>query len=166
LVWVCATAGSGKTTAVTHALEHQPRRVAWLTLDDTDAAAGRLVTYLEATLGGHADGARGVATRALAAQLPHPEAAGLLAGAVGDAEVVLVIDELERIARAPEALAVVSAVVRYAPPRMRVVLISRVEAAIELDSAAALGGSATITEADLAFRSSEAARALELAGRR
>src|SRR5581483_11865614 len=51
LVWVCATAGSGKTTAVAQALEREERRVAWLTLDDTDAAAGRLVTYLEATLG-------------------------------------------------------------------------------------------------------------------
>jgi ATP/maltotriose-dependent transcriptional regulator MalT len=78
LVWVCATAGSGKTTAVSHALEHHARRVAWLTLDDTDAAAGRLVTYLEATLADHVEAARGVVTRALAARLPHTEAAGLL----------------------------------------------------------------------------------------
>ena len=51
LVWVCATAGAGKTTAVSLALPLLERRVAWLTLDDTDAAAGRLVTYLEAALG-------------------------------------------------------------------------------------------------------------------
>jgi DNA-binding SARP family transcriptional activator len=165
-VWVCATAGSGKTTAVSHALEHQDRRVAWLTLDDTDTAAGRLVTYLEAALGDHVEAARGVATRALAARLPHPEAAGLLIEAVGEEPVVLVIDEVERIAREPDALAVVSAVVRYAPRAMRVVLISRVEVPIELDASAALGGSATISEADLAFRTGEAARALELAGRR
>jgi DNA-binding SARP family transcriptional activator len=166
LVWVCATAGSGKTTAVSHALQHQERPVAWLTLDDTDAAAGRLVTYLEAALGDHVEAARGVATRALAARLPHAEAAGLLIEAVGQDPVVLVIDELERIAREPEALAVVSAIVRYAPPPMRLVLISRVEMPIELDATAALGGSATISEADLAFRSGEAADALKLAGRR
>ncbi len=166
LVWVCATAGSGKTTAVAHALEHQQRRVAWLTLDDTDAAAGRLVTYLEAALGAQVGAAQGVATQALAARLPHPEAAGLLAEAVGSSPVLLVVDELERIARAPDALAVISALVRYAPPPMRIVLISRVQVGIELDSTAALGGSATITDADLAFRSAEAARALELAGRR
>src|SRR6185437_6184370 len=155
LVWVCATAGSGKTTAVSHALERQDRPVAWLTLDDTDAAAGRLVTYLEATLAAQVEPARGVATQALAARLPHPEAA-----------VLLVVDELERIAEAPDALAVISAILRYAPPAMRVVLISRVQVAIEVDSTAALGGSATITDSDLAFRSAEAARALELAGRR
>ena len=166
LVWVCATAGSGKTTAVSHALDSRQRQVAWLTLDDTDAAAGRLVTYLEATLGAQVAATRGVATRALAARLSHPEAAGLLVEALGHAPVVLVVDEVERIADAPDALAVLSAVVRYAPPAMRVVLISRVEVPIELDSAAALGGSATITEADLAFRRSEAAHALELAGRR
>lgn len=165
LVWVCATAGSGKTTAVSHALEGQERRVAWLTLDETDSAAGRLVTYLEAALAAQADAADLVATRALAARLPHAEAAGLLAEAVGSTPIVLVLDELERIAAAPGALAVIAAVVRYAPPSMRIVLISRVEVAIDLASAAALGGSVTITEEDLAFRTSEAAQALELAGR-
>jgi len=50
LVWVCATAGAGKTTAVIEALPLLDRHVAWLTLDDTDAAPGRLVTYLEAAL--------------------------------------------------------------------------------------------------------------------
>src|SRR5581483_12071424 len=69
LVWVCATAGSGKTTAVVQALSRIERPVAWLTLDDTDAAAGRLVTYLEAALGSQLPGPRGVATRALAARL-------------------------------------------------------------------------------------------------
>ena len=50
-VWVVATAGSGKTTAVAQALAGTKRPVAWLTLDDTDTAAGRLLTYLEAALG-------------------------------------------------------------------------------------------------------------------
>lgn len=79
---------------------------------------------------------------------------------------VLVIDELERIAGAQDAIAVVSALVRCAPPAMRVLLISRLEVAIELDSPVALGGVAAISEADLAFCSNEAAQALELAGRR
>ena len=84
LVWVCATAGSGKTTAVTQALPGLGRRAAWLTLDDTDAAAGRLVTYLEAALAARVPATRGVATAALAARLPHTEAAGLLAEAVDE----------------------------------------------------------------------------------
>jgi LuxR family maltose regulon positive regulatory protein len=165
LVWVCATAGAGKTTAVTQALPGLERRVAWLTLDDTDAAAGRLITYLEAALGAQVDSARGVATRALAARLPHAEAAGLLAEALDRTPVLLVIDELERIAQAPEALAVLASVVRYAPAALRIVMISRVEVDMALDSTAALGGAVTISESDLAFRTDEAAQALAFAGR-
>ncbi|HKN93294.1 MAG TPA: hypothetical protein VJU60_03090, partial [Thermoleophilaceae bacterium] len=165
LVWVCATAGSGKTTAVSQALRQMDRPVAWLTLDDTDAAAGRLVTYLEAALASQVETTRGVATRALAGKLPHTEAAGLLAEAVGDVPLLLVIDELERIAESREALAVIAALLRYVPAAMRVVLISRREVSIELDSSAALGGSVTVSEADLAFRAPEAAEALAHAGR-
>jgi LuxR family transcriptional regulator, maltose regulon positive regulatory protein len=165
LVWVCATAGSGKTTAVTQALPRVGREVAWLTLDDTDAAAGRLVTYLEAALATQVPAAREVATRALAAKLSHTEATGLLAESVADTPLLFVIDELERIAEAPEALAVVAALVRYAPPSLRVVLISRREVSIQLGSSAALGGSVTVAERDLAFRAPEAAQALAHAGR-
>src|SRR5947209_3627917 len=165
LVWVCATAGSGKTTAVAQALDRQARPVAWLTLDDTDAAAGRLLSYLEASLALAVDAATGVTTRALAARLPHVEAAGLLAKAVGEVPVILVLDEVERIADAPAALAVVAAIVRYAPRSMCVVLICRKEVPIKLDSSTALSSSAAITEADLTFRTTAAAHALALAGR-
>ncbi|MGZ4304353.1 MAG: BTAD domain-containing putative transcriptional regulator [Solirubrobacteraceae bacterium] len=164
-VWVVATAGSGKTTAIAQALAGTGRRVAWLTLDDTDTAAGRLLTYLEAALGAEVSGAQGVASQALAARLPHPEAAGLLAEATDGVPVLLVIDELERIADAPEALAAIAALVRYAPSTMRVVLISRRELDLGLGSAAAPGGSVAITDADLAFTTNEAADALASAGR-
>ena len=166
LVWVCATAGSGKTTAVTEALPGLTDPGAWLTLDDTDAAAGRLVTYLEAALGSQVPSARGVATAALAARLPHTEAAGLLVDAAGEVPVLLVIDELERIAHAPEALAVIAALVRYAPPAMRIVMISRVEVDVALGSSAALGGSVTVSECGSGVLAPhEAAQALAFAGR-
>jgi DNA-binding SARP family transcriptional activator len=164
LVWVCATAGSGKTTAVTQALPRAGRPIAWLTLDDTDAAPGRLVTYLEAAIGARVRSARGVAGAALAARLPHAEAAGLLADAVGEAPLLLVIDEVERIARAATALSVIAAIVRYAPPAVRIVMISRAELGIALDSSAR-GGAVTISEADLAFTTDEVAAALAFAGR-
>jgi ATP/maltotriose-dependent transcriptional regulator MalT len=162
LVRVTATAGSGKTTALVRALEFVDRRTAWLTLDDTDRAAGRLVTYLEAALGAQAEAAQGVASRALAARLPHAEATGLLVEATEGTPLLLVIDELERIADAPEALAAVAAAVRYAPDSMRIVLVSRREVALEL---AAPPGSVAVEEADLAFSASEAAQALAYAGR-
>jgi ATP/maltotriose-dependent transcriptional regulator MalT len=45
VVMVSATAGSGKTTAVTGALAGDGR-LAWLTVDDGDVASGRLLTYV------------------------------------------------------------------------------------------------------------------------
>ena len=106
LVWVCGTAGSGKTTAVLHATRRDERPLAWLTLNDSDCAPGRLVTYLEAALSRvPAATVADVATSALGRRVPHAEAAGLLAEAA-DGPLVVVIDEVERAAASQPALAV------------------------------------------------------------
>jgi DNA-binding SARP family transcriptional activator len=165
LVWVAATAGAGKTTAVVQAARSIERPVAWLTLDATDAAPGRLVTYLEAALARCTAQVDGVGTGALARRIAHAEAAGLLAEAVGTSPVLLVIDELERLADAPEALAALGGFLRYAPPTMRIVLISRRELAVDMGNAATLGRVAAVGEADLAFTTEEAGRALADVGR-
>ncbi len=165
VVWVAATAGAGKTTAVVQAARAIERPVAWLTLDATDAAPGRLVTYLEAALTRCSPQVRGVGTGALARRIAHAEAAGLLAEAVGTSPVLLIIDELERLAEAPEALAALSGLLRYAPPSMRILLISRRELAIDMGNAATLGRVAAVGEGDLAFTTEEAARALADVGR-
>src|SRR5919202_1475777 len=88
---------------------------------------GRVVTYLEAALARRRPALAGVATRALAQRAPHAEAAGMLAEAIGDESLLVVVDELERLADAPEARAVLSAFVRYAPASTRIVLITRRE---------------------------------------
>ena len=79
VVVVSATPGAGKTTAVAAAVRLVERPVAWLTLDRTDAAPGRLVVYLEAALSRPLPQLSGVAREALAAGIAHAEAAGLLA---------------------------------------------------------------------------------------
>jgi DNA-binding SARP family transcriptional activator len=160
---VAATAGAGKTTAVLAAARALGRPLAWLTLDWTDAAPGRLVTYLEAALAAPVPRVAGVATGALAARIPHAEAAGLLVEAVDPAPALLVVDELERIADSAEAWAVLEAVVRYAPPSMRIVLASRRRLPL---TARAPGEIATLGEAELAFTAGEAAAALDRLGRR
>ena len=78
---------------------------------------------------------------------------------------LLVVDELERIAGEADALAVISAFLRYAPPSMRIVLISRQELPLELGSGAAFGRAVALREDDLAFTAPEAAAALAKAGR-
>ena len=52
---------------------------------------------------------------ALAAQLSHPEVAGLLAEAISEQPILVVLDDAERLATSPDALEVVAAFARYLP---------------------------------------------------
>jgi len=163
LVVVYASAGAGKTTAVLQAAERLERPLAWLDLDTTDVATGRLLVYLEAALARRIPAIRGVASGALAANLAHSEVAGLLAEAVEGSDVLVVLDDAERLADSPAALGVVSAFVNYLPASARLVLLSRVELAVTTSGwgpwVAAVG------EEDLALTVQEAADALEMSGR-
>jgi DNA-binding SARP family transcriptional activator len=78
--------------------------------------------------------------------------------------VTLVLDDVERIAHSPDAVDVVSALARYAPPEVRIIVISRGDLRLDLGSDRASPVVATIGEADLAFTVEEAAGALEQAG--
>jgi ATP/maltotriose-dependent transcriptional regulator MalT len=124
LVFVYASAGAGKTTAVLQASARLHRPLVWLDLDATDVATGRLLVYLEAALALQVPEVVGVASSALAAQLPHAEVAGLLAEAVGDRPLLVVVDDAERLAPAPEALEVLAAFARYLPATARLVIAS------------------------------------------
>src|SRR4029077_20703556 len=124
VVAVTATAGSGKSVAVAHASRTFDRPVAWLSVDASDAAPGRLVTYLEEALAQQLPSVRGIATGALAAGVPHAEAAGLLVDAAADAEVVFVLDDLERLHGSPPG-GVIGSGLALGPPSMRLILISR-----------------------------------------
>ena len=159
VVVVSATAGSGKTTAVTRALAGHDR-LAWLTLDDGDVAPGRLLTYLEAALAERVPGADGVATGALAARASHAEAAGLLADSTDGHPVVLVIDEVERLIDALGAMTVLNALLLYVPPSMRIVLLSRRDVPLALTGRGLPGAVAVVGEDDLAFTADEAQQAL------
>ncbi|HEY0484943.1 MAG TPA: BTAD domain-containing putative transcriptional regulator [Mycobacteriales bacterium] len=163
VVCVYASAGAGKTTAVLQAAHELRRPLAWLGVEATDAATGRLLTYLEAALVEVVPSVRGVAAAALAAQLPHAEVAGLLAEAVGDSTVTLVLDDVERFAQEPEALGVVASFARYLPPSARLVIVSRTE--LPFGTASFLPWIAAVGEEDLAFTVEEAADALTLADR-
>ena len=158
---VAATAGAGKTTAVAAAAQTLDRELAWLTLDRTDAAPGRLVGYLEAALAARLPRLERVATDALAARIPHPEAAGLLAEAIGDDRVLLVLDELESLEDSPDAWAVIEAILRYAADGLHVVLISRRSLPLAPRQPLHLPA---VPEATLAFTPAEAAEALAVTG--
>ena len=147
---------------------NSPSRLAWVTLDGIDTATGRFLTYLEAAVGEHAPDAKGVATSALAARLPHADAAGLLAEAIGDTELVVVMDGLENLCdeAGAHSLATLGTFIRYASSSVRFVLVSRVGVPLDVAGFTGLEGFATVGESDLAFTAAEAREALLASGSR
>ncbi|MCW2943750.1 MAG: transcriptional activator domain protein [Actinoallomurus sp.] len=166
VVCVYASAGAGKTTAVLQAARRLNRHLAWLSVDATDVATGRLLTYLEAALATCVPSVEGMAGAALALHLPHAEVAGMLAEAVGDRQVLLVLDDMEQLAQEPEALAVAVSFARYLPPSARLVIVSRSELPFSAAGPTSfLAWVAAVGEDDLAFTVEEAADALALVGK-
>jgi DNA-binding SARP family transcriptional activator len=123
------------------------------------------VTYLEEALAAELPSVLGVATSALAAGIPHAEAAGLLVDAVSGAEVVFVLDDLERLRESRQAWEVIGSVVRYGPPSMRLILIGRRALGASVLSPALGAELARLVDADLAFTVEEARIALQALGR-
>jgi DNA-binding SARP family transcriptional activator len=156
---IAARAGSGKTTAVRHALSCWQLPLAWLSVDRTDAAPGRLLVYLESALSVVVPSAAGVVASALAEGLSHPEAAGLLAEAI-DRPLVLVLDDLERLGDSSRAWSIVEAFVRYAPELAHTVMLSRREIPPSLCMFPSGTRSAVMRERALAFTVDEARDAL------
>ena len=162
---ICAAAGSGKTTAVAMALRDAGRPVAWLSLDGTESAAGRLLLYVEAAVAPHAPEASGAATDALAAGIPVGEAAGLLAESLHGTGLVLVCDNAERIVGSDQALTALSALARYAPADVAIVFISRTALPLDTGSTGDLHRVTGLAGPDLALDLPEAAEAMRLSGR-
>ena len=163
-LFVIATAGAGKTTALARAARLVDRPLAWLTVGDGDVAAGRLLEYLDAAISKHVSNVEGLARSALAAGISQDEVAGLLAEAVGEERLLLVIDEAERLADSPRSVAVLDALLRYAPSQLRLAVASRRELPLDVPALQLRGRAGVIDEGDLALTEDEAADALSLLG--
>jgi DNA-binding SARP family transcriptional activator len=164
VVNVFGTAGAGKTTAVALALCDLDRPVAWLSLDGTEQAAGRLLVYLEAAVEAVVPSAADVASDALSSSLQIGEVAGLLAESIQGSRLILVCDNVERIAPDETCVAVLSAFARYLPSDANLVLISREDVRLDLGSTSERKLVGDLVESDLAFDVQEAGAALRAVG--
>ncbi|MGW0476480.1 BTAD domain-containing putative transcriptional regulator [Streptomyces coeruleorubidus] len=162
VVLVLATAGAGKTTAVSQATARLPHPVAWLSADATDARPGRLLAYLEEVLARHAPAAHQVATRALRAGIQHAESAGLLAESLRGHTLVLVLDDLEGLGVSGEVWETLGSFLHYLPRTVRTVLVSRRDIPPTVHRRLDPTSVASLREEDLAFTVEEAAEALRL----
>ncbi|MFG2475531.1 BTAD domain-containing putative transcriptional regulator [Streptomyces fagopyri] len=165
VVNVFATAGAGKTTAVALAVSDLDRPIAWLSLDGTEQAAGRLLVYLEAAVESAVPSAADVASDALSSSLHIGEAAGLLAESLQGSRLILVCDNVERIAPDETCIAVLSSFARYLPSGVNLVLISRVDVRLDPGSTSERDRVGELVERDLSFDAQEAAAALRTVNR-
>lgn len=163
---VAAAAGAGKTTAVLEAVRARGAEPAWLTVDSSDATPGRLIAYLEAALRRREPSIGRQGTEALGEGLTHAEVAGLLADTFLDrgAELILVLDDLERLADSTDAWMVISSFLRHAPKNVKTVLISRRSPPPDCGLPGPPGLS-SFDDAQLCFTVDEATAALERSGR-
>ncbi|MBW8699108.1 Serine/threonine-protein kinase PknK [Streptomyces sp. MBT84] len=164
VITVCAPAGGGKTTAVALALRDLDRPVAWLSLDGTEQAPGRLLMYLEAALESHVPAVDRTASDALRNGIHFGEAAGLLAESLHGSRLVLACDNVEQIMADEGSITVLSALARYLPVAVNLVLISRIGIPLDIGSISDISRVGVLDEEDLAFNADEAAAALQLIG--
>lgn len=161
---VCAAAGAGKTTAVRVALADEDQ-LAWLTLDDADSAPGRLLTYLAASLAQIDAALPELIRNTMAANVPHTEIAGLIVESLSShGRTTIVLDQVDRIVQAPRAMEVLDSLVRFLPPSLRLILISRIAFTLPSGSDAGMERLDYLIDRELAFTEAETTEALRLAG--
>ena len=167
LVLLSGPAGSGKTTLLGQWLAARGRPVAWLTLDARDDAPG-VLAHLVAALQPQAPGTGRAALGLLRLPGAVPPAdlgaalADELAALPGDAEAVVVIDDLHE-AMDPGVGDLLDALLRHPPPALRLVLATRVDPPLPLARLRARGLLAEVRAADLRFTAGEAAAFLDRA---
>ena len=156
LTLVCAPAGYGKTSLVSAHLATVDTPVAWLTLEDSDATPNRLARLIAAAVGHAIPDAFADLDSHLQSRSDPRELASWLADELDEVEteLVLVLDELERVSDG-DAHSLLTALVEYPPQPLHLVVITRHDPPWPLASLRAHGSLREIRQADLAFRPGE-----------
>ncbi|MFI5708949.1 LuxR C-terminal-related transcriptional regulator [Kribbella sp. NPDC051620] len=159
LAVVSAPAGFGKTALVSEWLGAAGRRGAWLSLDERDNDSASYWSYLVAALRTAAPDVGAAALSLLQASEPPVEA--VLSTLLNDLEaveydVVLVLDDYHVIER-PEIHDGMAFLVEQLPPRIRLVIASRVDPPFPLARMRARGELVEIRSAELRFTAGEVA---------
>jgi LuxR family maltose regulon positive regulatory protein len=162
LILLSGPAGFGKTTLLSQwlAAPPAPRLVSWLTVDARDDVAG-FVAHLVAALRALAPGT-GRATLGLL-RLPGTvqpvDLGGTLAGELVtlDDDVVLVLDDVQEVAD-PGVYDLLDALLLHPPPRLHLVLATRLDPPLPLGRLRARGQLLELRAADLRFTADEASR--------
>jgi LuxR family maltose regulon positive regulatory protein len=153
---LAAPAGYGKTTLLVHWLNQDPRRVAWVSIDESDNDADRLAASIALAIEDTvapwlAEGAGPIVD----------ELTSALSGA--QRPFVLVLDDVQRL-HSRRAVTMLRAVADAVPPGSQLVLASRQEPPLPIGGLRAAGRLVDLRQSDLAMTRREAAAMLDLAG--
>ncbi len=169
LVVVSAQAGSGKTTLLTQWLSQNkpPGGVAWVSLDRGDNDPVRFWDYFIAAVKTLQPAAGGEATAMLHSSEPFP-AESVLTSLINDvagfpSDFVVVLDDYHVINTEP-IHAGISFLVDHVPPKMHLVIATRIEPALPLSRFRGRGVALEVGGEDLRFTVDEAADLLKGSG--
>ncbi|MFH0518910.1 LuxR C-terminal-related transcriptional regulator [Streptomyces sp. M41] len=167
LTLVGGPAGAGKTLLVADWVQvHGPGAFAWLTVEPEDSAPGVFWSYVLHAFRHHGvDLPDSIGSPARPGEVDHSLLARLAAWLNGrDSQVVLVLDDFDRVAGCAEVADGLQFVLRHAGDGLRLVIISRTEPLLPLHRYRAAGELVDIRAGDLAFRAEETAALVDRHG--
>jgi DNA-binding SARP family transcriptional activator/tetratricopeptide (TPR) repeat protein len=155
LLVVVAAAGSGKSVQAQLFAAHAGWPLAWLTVDRADNSARRLLSYLARSIAPFASASSAPVESALRWGYSDEEVAALLGESIEDADLLVVIDELENVLDSETTWSVLLTFLDYAPPGTRLMLITRDEPGHLLGRYTLEGRVAWIADEDLLLTDEE-----------
>lgn len=154
LTLITATAGFGKTTAISEWLRRRDLKIAWVSLDPGDNDSFRFWSYVAAALAGLEPGAATelAALRRSAASRPSEASLSRLIDVLATIsfDFSLVLDDYHVITE-PLVHESLSFFLRYAPAHLHLILAGRTEPPLQLSRLRAAGQVVDLSEQDLGF---------------
>jgi len=161
---VVAPGGSGKTSLLADWARRAPLPVAWYALDAADRDTRRLAQGLCAAVERALPGAARAAWAALDGGASEAAAMGLLLGALEGRPLTLVLDDFQHLDDLPEAAALWDHILRFRPPTLALVILSRSIPLLGFSTLAALDELVGLGRHELQFDVAEAAELLSAHG--
>jgi len=161
---VVAPGGSGKTSLLAGWARRAPLPVAWYALDAADRDTRRLTHGLCAAVERALPGAARAAWAALDSGGSEAAAMGLLLGALEERPLTLVLDDFQHLDDLPESAALWDHVLRFRPPTLALVILSRSIPLLGFATLAAFDELVGLGRHELQFDVAEAAELLSAHG--
>ena len=161
---IVAPGGSGKTSLLADWARQAPLPVAWYAIDAADRDTRRLVYGLCAAVERVLPGASQGACSALDKGALEAAAIGILLGALEDRPLALVLDDFQHLDDLPEAVALWDHLLRFRPPTLSLVILSRSIPLMGFAALAAFDELLGLGRAELCFDATETAALLTAHG--